>query len=197
MRALVMDFGDDENVLNIGDQFMFGPSILINPVYEYGARSREVYLPEGCKWYNVRSGKFLKGGQTITAEAPYSDIPIFIKEGAIVPCGPLMEYTTEKPADPIRLFVVMGKDGEFTLYEDENTNYNYEEGKFTLIPITYNESTGILKIGKRQGKFEGMLETRTFEVIKIMEGANKAISFGSAPDEVLTYNGDEVTVKLK
>ena len=197
MRALVMDFGNDKHVLNIGDQFMFGPSILINPVYEYGARSREVYLPEGQKWYNVLDGKFYDGGQTITADAPYSDVPIFIKEGAIVPCGPLMEYTTEKPADPIRLFVIMGKDGEFTLYEDENTNYNYEEGKFALIPISYHEAEGELKIGERQGEFEGMLETRTFEIIKIMDGEPQVMSFKAKADEVVTYDGNELTVNLK
>ncbi len=111
MRALVMDFGSDRNVLNIGDQYMFGPSLLVNPVTEYKARTRSVYLPAGTGWYNLKSGAFVQGGQTIQADAPYGDIPVFVKEGSIVPCGPEIEYTDQKPADTIRLFIYTGADG--------------------------------------------------------------------------------------
>ncbi|OGU33535.1 MAG: alpha-xylosidase [Ignavibacteria bacterium GWA2_35_9] len=197
MRALVMDFGNDKNVLSIGDQFMFGPALLVNPVTEYKARSRNVYLPDGSGWYDLKSGKYFEGGQTITADAPYSDIPIFVKEGSIISCGPDIQYTDEKPADPIRLFVYTGSDGSFTLYEDENVNYNYEKGIFSLIPFSYNEKEKTLTIEKRQGKFPGMLETRTFEIVWITKEKQSSLGFISKPDVVITYIGSQQIIKME
>ncbi len=196
MRGLVMDFGGDKNVLSIGDQFMFGPALLINPVTEYKARTRTVYLPSGTSWYDLRSGRHFKGGQTIDADAPYTDIPIFVKEGSIIPCGPDIQYATEKPADPIRLFIYTGGDGSFTLYEDENVNYNYEKGKFSVIPLNYNEKDHILTIGKRQGEFPGMLGTRTFEIVWIGDGKPTDLTFQSKPDASVTYDGSQQSIAM-
>jgi alpha-D-xyloside xylohydrolase len=195
MRALVMDFGDDRNVFSIGDQFMFGPALLINPVTEYKARSRSVYLPDGCGWYDLRTGTFYAGGQTIPAEAPYSDIPVFVKTGSIIPFGPAIQYTTEKAADPIRLFIYTGANGSFTLYEDENVNNNYEKGALSLIPLTYDEHAGTLTIGARQGRFAGMLDKRTFEVVWIDANTTKPFSFEQAPNLSVSYDGDELILK--
>lgn len=197
MRALVMDFGKDKNVLNIGDQYMFGPALLVNPVTEYKSRSRQVYLPGGNGWYDLKSGKYLKSGQTIQAEAPYTDIPLFVKTGSILPCGPEIQHTEEKPADPIRLFVYTGSDGSFTLYEDENVNYNYEKDKFAMIPLSYSEKDHALTIGKRQGEFPGMLSTRTFEIVWIGEQKATAFDFQSKPDATVTYNGTQQMVKME
>jgi len=197
MRALVMDFNDDKKVANIGDQFMFGPSLLINPVTEYKIRKRSLYLPAGNGWYDLKSGKYFSGGKTVTADAPYTDIPIYVKAGSIIPCGPEIQYSDEKPADPIRLFVYTGADGSFTLYEDENVNYNYEKGKFSTIPFTYNEKNRTLTIGNRQGEFPGMLSTRTFEIVWIGKGKPGGLDFERKADAVVTYNGTELQVKLK
>jgi len=197
MRALVMDFGNDKNVLNIGDQFMFGTAFLVNPITEYKARSRNVYLPDGTSWYEIKTGKYFEGGQTINAGAPYSDIPIFVKAGSIIPCGPEIQYTSEKPADPIRLFVYTGSDGSFSLYEDEDVNYNYEKGKFAVIPFQYKESEQTLTIGRRIGEFPGMLEARTFEIVWIGKNKPSGLDFISRPDIIVKYNGTEQTIKLK
>jgi alpha-D-xyloside xylohydrolase len=197
MRALVMDFGGDRNVLNIGDQFMFGSALLVNPVAEYKARMRSVYLPSESGWYDLRSGRYFEGGQTVQAGAPYTDMPIFVKAGSILPCGPEIQYTLEKPADPIRLFVYTGSDGTFTLYEDENVNYNYEKGKFSIIPMSYKEKDHILTIGKRQGEFPGMLERRTFEIVWIGEQKPAGLSFESKPDVSVTYDGTLQSIKMK
>jgi alpha-D-xyloside xylohydrolase len=196
MRALVMDFGNDSNVLSIGDQFMFGPALLINPITEYKARTRTVYLPAGTSWYNLKSGRFFKGGQTIQAEAPYTDIPVFVKAGSILPCGPEIQYAAEKPANPIRLFVYTGGNGSFTLYEDENVNYNYEEGKFSMIPMSYNEDDHVLTIGRREGEFPGMLDKRTLEIVWIGERKPSGLDFLSKPDVIVTYDGTEQSVKM-
>ena len=84
MRGLPMDFAADESVKNISDQYMFGPSILVNPVYEYQKRSRLVYLPNTNGWYDFYSGKFFDGGQTMSADAPYEKMPLYIREGSII-----------------------------------------------------------------------------------------------------------------
>jgi alpha-D-xyloside xylohydrolase len=197
MRALVMDFGNDKNVLNIGDQFMFGPALLVNPVIEFKARARQVYLPSGTGWYALRTGRHFDGGQTIQSDAPYSDIPIFVKEGSIIPCGPEIQYAAEKPADPIRLFVYTGADGSFALYEDENVNYNYEKGMFSIIPLSYNEKGQTLTLGKRKGDFPGMLATRTFEIVWMSNQRAAGIDFQSKSDTTVVYDGSEQSIKLK
>ncbi len=195
MRALVMDFGHDRRVLSIGDQYMFGPSLLINPVTEYRARKRQVYLPIGTRWYDLKSGRYFEGGQIIKADAPYTDIPIFVKEGSIIPFGPDIQYTTEKPADPIRLFVYTGSDAEFNLYEDENINYNYEKGAFSTIKLTYDQATKSLRIGARQGEFSGMLKKRTFEIVWVSKENPVDFNLDRDSDKSITYDGRELVVK--
>ena len=197
MRALVMDFNYDKNVFNIGDQFMFGPALLINPVTKFKARTREVYLPSGTGWYELRSGKYFEGGQTIEADAPYSDIPIFVKEGSIILCGPEIQYSNEKPADPIRLFVYTGKDASFTLYEDEGINYNYEKRVFAQISLIYNEKDKSLTIHGRQGEFPGMLGTRTFEIVWISRDKPSGLNFEKEPDTTIRYNGKMKSIKIQ
>ncbi len=197
MRALVMDFGSDRNVFNIGDQYMFGPAFLINPVTEYKVTSREVYLPAGTGWYDFKTGKYFQGGQTVEADAPYSDMPIFVKEGSIVPFGPAIQYTAEKPADPIRLIVYTGKNAALTLYEDEHINYNYEKGAFSRIPLNYNEATRTLTIGARQGEFPGMLKKRTFEIVWISPDNPVAFNLEAVPTLLVSYDEDRQVVIRK
>ena len=196
MRSLAMDFSADSKVLNIGDQFMFGPYLLINPVCEYKARSREVYLPSTCGWNDFATGKYFNGGQSVIAPAPVSDIPIFVKEGAILPVGPAIQYTTEKPADPVTLYVFEGKDGSFTLYEDENVNYNYEKGAYSLIPFNYNEAAKTLTIGDRKGSFDGMMQKRTFNIVVINKQKAGKMKLDAVPDKVVTYHGSEQKIDL-
>jgi len=196
MRALVMDFGYDKKVFNIGNQYMFGPALLINPVTEYKSRKRSVYLPAGTGWYELETGKYLEGGQKIIADAPYTDIPVYVKEGSIIPFGPEIQYSDEKPANPLILYVYTGKNGEFELYEDENVNYNYEKGKFSIIPFNYDEKTHTLTIGERQGEFPGMLEERTIHVVWVSKDKKAKLDFNIKPDKILKYDGSEKTVKM-
>ena len=196
MRGLVMDYGKDKNVLNIGDQFMFGPALLVNPVTDYKVRQRSVYLPEGSGWYDLKSGKYIESGQTIEADAPYTDIPIYVREGSILPCGPEIQYTSEKPADPIRLFVYTGADGSFEIYEDEDINYNYEKGMLTFIPLQYNESEKTLTIGKRKGEFPGMLKSRTFEIVWIAKDKPSGLDFKIKADETANYTGKQISLEM-
>jgi alpha-D-xyloside xylohydrolase len=196
MRALAMDFGNDPEVLNIGDQYMFGPALLINPVIEYRIQKRTVYLPGGAGWYELKSGEYFPGGKTISVDAPYTEIPIFVKEGSIIPFGPEIQYSTGKPADPLILYVYTGKDANFELYEDENVNYNYEKGIFSIIPFNYEEKTHTLTIGNRQGEYPGMLQERTIHIIWVSKERKAKLDFDRKPDKIIKYNGSAQSVKL-
>jgi alpha-D-xyloside xylohydrolase len=197
MRGLVMDFPKDSAVNNIGDQYLFGPSLLINPVYDYKQKSRNVYLPKGQGWYDFYTGKYYNGGQSLDASAPYERIPVFVKEGSILPFGPDLQFTSERPADTITLYVYTGANGHFSIYEDEDINYNYEKGSFSQIPITYSEATQTLSIGKRQGSFPGMLQKRTFQIVWVSKETPKALDFNQQVDAVVQYSGSPLSVPLK
>ncbi|MGH7951960.1 MAG: TIM-barrel domain-containing protein [Limisphaerales bacterium] len=194
MRPLVMDFQCDTNVFHIADEFMFGPAILVNPVIKRGATHRRVYLPAGTKWFDFWTGKNEDGGQTITADAPIETMPLFVRAGSIIPFGPSIEYAMEK-SDPIELRVYRGANGSFTLYEDEGDNYNYEHGKFSTIPIIWNEATRMLEIGKRSGKFPGMLKKRTFRIVWVSPHHGTGIQSTENADTVATYRGYALKIR--
>jgi alpha-D-xyloside xylohydrolase len=196
MRGLAMDFGTDTAVLNIGDQYMFGGALLINPVYEYKQTKRELYLPKGAGWYDLYSGKWYAGKQTITAEAPYDRMPVYVKAGSIIPFGPELQYTAEKPADTITLNVYAGADASFDLYEDEGANYNYEKGAYAIIPVKYNEAAKTITIGDRKGSFSGMLQKRTFHINLITPGKTMVLDLDAKPGAAVLYEGKKLIIKL-
>jgi len=196
MRGLTMDFSLDTKVFDIADQYMFGPSLMVNPVTEYKARSRKVYLPGAYGWYDMRTGKYYEGGEVIEADAPYDYMPVFVREGSVIPFGPEMQYASEKPADPLILYIYAGSDGTFVLYEDEGDNYNYENGAYTLIPFTWSEADNTLTVGARTGEFEGMLQNRNFRVVKVSADKAVKLDFNRPPDVTINYTGEEITVKL-
>lgn len=195
MRALVMDFTSDSNTYDINDQYMFGPSLLVNPICTYKARKRDVYLPKGTGWYDLFNGKYYQGGQIISAEAPISQIPVYVKEGAIIPVGPEIQYAEQPSDEPFTLLIYKGKDGNFEIYEDENNNYNYEKGKFSVIPLSYSEEKGELTIGTRKGEFDGLQKSRNFKVILVSK--NKPENINSSKGELVNYSGQEIKVKLQ
>ena len=197
MRALVMDFPADTNVFNIGDEYLFGPALLVNPVTTFQARNRPVYLPAAPGgWYDFWNGQWLGGGQTIDAAAPYDTIPIYVRAGSIIPTGPEIQYTGEKPADPITLHVYAGADGRFTLYEDDGLTYNYEQGAFARIPIIWDDSGRALTIGERKGTFKGMLKERTFNVVLVTRHSPAGLSVVPASVRSVKYNGKAVRIKI-
>ena len=196
MRALVMDFGTDRNVLDIKDQWMFGPSLMACPVGEYKARTRSIYLPKQTGWYDLYSGEYLAGGQHLTVEAPYERIPVYVPAGGIIPFGPEMEWTDEKPAELIQLYVYAGRDGWFTLYEDEGTNYNYEKGKCATIDIHYDDTARKITIGNRKGGFPGMLKSRRFNVVLVAKEAPKPLNMADPKGKMINYSGKEVSINL-
>jgi alpha-D-xyloside xylohydrolase len=196
LRPLVMDFRADAKARDVSDQFLFGPSFLVSPVTVYKARSRAVYLPPSAGWYDFWTGAALATGKTVEVPAPYDSMPLQVKAGAIVPTGPELQYTDEKPADPITLWVYAGADGAFTLYEDDGLSYGYEKGAFTRIPLGWNEATHTLTIGKREGAFKGMPKERTFEVVLVSKTKPVGFSFTPKADKTIHYNGAPVDLPL-
>ena len=172
---------------------MFGPALMACPVTKAGATSRSVYLPASASWTDFWTGKTYLGGQTIEAEAPVETMPLFVRAGSIVPYGPDIEYAMQS-ADPIELRVYPGANGDFTLYEDEGDNYNYEKGKRAIIPISWNEAARTLRIGNRQGNFPGMLKERTFHVVWVSPEHGAGIPVTDKPDQVVRYDGRALNV---
>ena len=179
-RALVMDFPADKAVWNRADEFLFGRELLVAPVLhaQYtpekvafdatpvdfaAARSTQVYLPKGCDWYDFATGERLKGGQTVTRETHLDSVPLFARAGAIIPLGPDVQYTGEKPWDDLEIRVYPGADGSFVLYEDEGDSFRYEQGVCSTIEFKLRGRT--LTIGARKGSFPGMLQQRRFRIV--------------------------------
>ena len=157
------------------------------PVIDWTAeRSYEVYLPAGAQWYDYHTGVRYEGGQTLNASAPLATMPLYVKAGSIIPLGPDVQYTDEKPWDNLDIIVYPGADAEFTLYEDEGDNYNYEKGIYSTITFKWNDKARTLTVGKRQGSYPGMLATRKFNV-KVVGGAEKMVA----------YNGKQQNISVK
>ena len=227
MRALVMDFGGDRKVENIGNQWMFGPALMVCPVGYYKARNRSVYFPKQCGWYDLYTGELTHprplpvregsdytqdikgvqgnyaspsqggdGGGSIVVDAPYERIPVFVREGAIIPFGPAMQWSDEKAAELINLYVYAGQDGSFQLYEDEGTNYNYERGKYATIDIRYDDAKRTVSFSQRKGQFPGMLKQRRFNIVLVTKETPKPLDLEAPAGKLVEYNGKAVSVQL-
>ncbi|WP_148211735.1 glycoside hydrolase family 31 protein [Zunongwangia profunda] len=198
MRALVMDFPKDEKVLDLNDQYMFGHSFLVAPVlksmYTEDKKEnfqqdgyRQVYLPKGTEWFDYWTGERFSGGQTIDKKAPIDILPLYVKAGSIVPVGPKVDYAEQKDWSNLQINIYPGADAEFTLYEDENDNYNYEKGAYSEIKFVWDNNKQQLTIEKRQGKFEGMLKDRSFQLhIETAETTKTT--------KKITYKGDKMVI---
>lgn len=186
MRPLFMDFPTDKNVYEIGCQYMFGKELLVAPVTEYGAKSWKVYLPAGARWINYWTGKTEEGGQTVDCAVDRATMPLYVKAGSIMPVGPDVQYSTEKSWENLLIDVYPGADGTFTLYEDENDNFNYEKGNYSLIKFSWNDASRSLEILPRDGHFKGMLKNRVFTLRA--KDSNKTVT--------VKYNGKKIGVKL-
>lgn len=166
MRPLVMDFGNDATALDVNDQYMFGSQLMVCPVYTYQARNRSVYFPAGTGWYGLYDGKYLKGGKRLQVAAPYDRMPVYVAAGSILPTGTPIENTAQ-PQNDLTVYVYAGRDGAFSLYEDENLNYNYEKGAFSKIDFTWNDATSTLTLSDRAGSFKGMQTERNLTFVLV------------------------------
>jgi alpha-D-xyloside xylohydrolase len=152
-------------------------------------------LPKGADWYDFWTGRRYAGGQTICADAPLDTMPLHVRSGSIVPTGPDITYADEQPSAPLDLRIYPGQNGSFTLYDDEGDNYNYEQGHFAMIRLSWDEATRRLTLHDRQGSYPGMPGSRTFRIV-IGDGTNNHASSESASARTVLYEGYEISIDL-
>jgi len=214
MRALMMDFAEDKKVLNIDNQYMFGKAILVAPVTQpmyirasqgvkipsedfSTIKSKEIYLPQGAGWYDFWTGEKINGGKKVSKGTPIDIIPLYVRSGSIIPLGPKVQYATEKDWDNLEIRVYPGANGSFTLYEDENDNYNYEKGVYSTITFDWDDEKRTLVIDNRKGSFPGMLRSRKFNIV--MVDKETALGNGKAAssfEKTVSYSGKKSVVKF-
>jgi alpha-D-xyloside xylohydrolase len=215
MRGLVMDFPKDKNALDINDEYMFGKSLLVNPVTNAmyvkpgvsgrdtiqaedfsTTKSKETYLPSGTDWYDFWTGEQFSGGNKVSKQTPLDVIPLYVKAGSIIPIGPSVQYAEEKKWDNLEIRIYPGANGRFVLYEDENDNYNYEKGIHSTIGFNWDDKKRVLTISDRSGSFPGMLNDRKFDLVLV--GMNKGVGEKEVnqPDKVITYIGKRLAAKF-
>jgi len=209
MRALPFDFKDDSNTYNIADQFMFGPSFLVNPITNpmyYGPgskqlkgvdKSRQVYLPAGADWYDFWTGERYQGGQDIRANAELETMPLYVKAGSIVPLGPQVQHTGEKPHAPLELRIYCGSDGEFAFYDDDGDGYAYEQGQYQLININWDDEGKRLLFSDRLGAgYAQMPESITFKVVLVAPGKGVGLEEADQTDQTVVYKGKALEIEF-
>jgi alpha-D-xyloside xylohydrolase len=196
MRGLVFDFRRDPKVYDIGDQYMFGPAMMVNPVTKAGAATRAVYLPAGNRWIDFWTGKSFEGGQTIEAAAPIERMPLFVRAGSIIPMGPEVESAMEKSSETMEIRIFPGRDGAFNLYEDEGDNYDYEKGAHSVIPMRWDGAKKVLTIGNREGEFPGMAKEQRFRFVLVREGVGVGPEVAKKADVEIEYDGKAADIAL-
>lgn len=195
MKALPFVYPNDLPLRNVSDQFLFGDSLLINPVTQPNATTRNVLLPAGTDWVDFWTGQLYRGGQTIVAAAPLDRMPILVKQGSIVPMGPVVQSTADAE-EPIEIRVYGGRDADFQLYEDSGDGYAYEHGARATIHLHWDDHRSELSIGDRSGVFPQMQSKRTFRVVLVKRGRGVGLGVDSAPDRSVQYSGHQKIISL-
>lgn len=216
MRPLVMDFATDRKAILLDNEYMFGKNILVCPVTQplytkkvegnkgvatvaniaKASSPVQVYLPKGSKWIDFWTNEMIEGGREINRECPISIMPLYIKAGSILPLGPKVQYTSEKKWNDLDICIYPGANGEFTLYEDEFDNYDYEKGVFTSIRFTWDDANRTLTISDRNGSYPGMLKNRRFNLTVMKPGKQNAETVMIKANKKVSYSGKKMSFKL-
>lgn len=196
MRGLFVDYMSDEKVLNIKDEYLFGPSLLVAPVVHPGQSSRTVYLPKGSDWYDFWTNKKFPGGSSVTASAPIETLPLYVKAGTILPKANGLKQANQK-LQSLDLFIYPGADGEFVLYDDNGTDYDYETGQFATIQFSWNDAEKTLTIGARQGGFDGMTDQINLNLIVVTGKKSTYINESAPRGKQVVYGGQKMSMELK
>ena len=198
MRAMGIAYPTDNATHELKDQFMFGRDLLVAPVLQLQATQRSVYLPKGDNWTDVWTGEQHEGGQTVQRDVNLALMPLYVRQGTIMPWGPKVQYSEQSNWDNLEIRIYPGADGQFTLYEDERDNYNYEQGQFSEIPFTWDDASQTLTIGQRQGEFSGMLTNRTFRIVLVDPSNHLGLGIQQSGrfSKDVAYSGSEVSVQI-
>lgn len=190
MRPLVMDFADDPHALDQKYEYMFGPAFLVAPVLDAGVTQARVYAPQSKGgWFNWWTGQPVASGAEATLDAPIGKIPLLVRAGSIVPFAPVQQYVGEKQDSPLELRIYPGADGQFTLYDDDGLTYRYEQGQRSKVGIAWNEKTGTLTLGARQGTYQNMNSQQQLHV-RLLRGQQWS-------EKDVTYTGRALSVRFE
>ena len=195
MQALPFVYPSNLAIRDVDDEFLFGDSLLINPVTQPNATSRSVALPAGDDWVDFWTGQVYGGGQAITVDAPLDRIPILVKEGSILPMGPVVQ-STAGVQDPVEIRIYGGKDADFLLYEDSGDGYAYEHGARSTIHFHWDQRRNTLSIGNRSGSFPGIQGKQQFHIALVRRGYGVGSSSDSGMDRSIEYVGRQMTINL-
>jgi alpha-D-xyloside xylohydrolase len=195
MKALPLVYPNDRTFREVSDQFLFGDSLLINPVVKQGVTSRGVALPSGDDWVDFWTGQRHRGGETIVADAPLDRIPIYVKAGSIVPMGPVVQ-SAATAEDPLEIRIYNGKDADFELYDDGGDGYAYEHGAKATIHIHWDDHRNTLSIADRSGTFPGMQLKRTLKIVVVKPGNGVGAEADARADRTVTYEGHQMKIDL-
>lgn len=186
MRPFVFDFPDDKEALDQQTEYMFGTSILVNPVTEAGVSEWRTYLPHhSAGWIDFWTGKKYAGAQYINVPVSIDKIPVFVKAGSILLMDSDKQFAADNTGKPLEVHIYPGMNTSFTLYEDDGDSYNYEKGVYSTITFSWNDNTRKLTIDKRNGQFEGMAKEREFRIIT------------PSSEKSVNYNGQPIQVQLQ
>jgi alpha-glucosidase (family GH31 glycosyl hydrolase) len=190
MRPLVLEFPADPHVLNLSDEYLFGREILVAPVVEEGTTERVVYLPAGV-WIDFWTDTVYTGPRSLRVSAPLDTLPLFIRQGAILPLGPEVQYSWERPWDPLTLEIYRGADRSFTLYEDDGETTRYQTGAYALTSFRVTERAGVLTftVEEAQGGFPGHRSERTYLLNIHQQPAVRGVSCDGMPVPSLNAPG--------
>ena len=183
MRALWLHYPDDPATRLLGDEYLFGRDILVAPVVEKGATSRKVYLPRG-PWYDFWTREKFAAAGEVTRKVDLDSIPLFVRAGAILPMGPVKQYTDEKVDGPLHLWVHPGADGTFSLYEDDGKSFDFRKGEFMRVAIAWNDRQRRLSMRLAPGSKMMPPAKRNMVVHVAGEPATRDVVFEGRPVDI-------------
>jgi len=181
MRALWLHYPDDPVAVARDDEYLWGRDVLVAPVFERSATSRRVYLPRGT-WYDFWTGERAEGGREIARDVDLETMPLYVRAGAILPLGPVKQYTSEKVDEPLSVTIYPGADGSFLLYEDDGKSFNYRKGDWMGIKMAWNDSRRVLSLHLAEGS--RMLPPARRQIEVKLAQATRQIVFQGRPVQV-------------
>jgi alpha-glucosidase/alpha-D-xyloside xylohydrolase len=180
MRAMWLHYPDDAQAVARADQYLWGRDILVAPVIEPGAASRQVYLPKGG-WHDFWTGEHIEGGRQIERKVDLATMPLYVRSGAVLPLGPVKQYVSQPVDQPLAIRVFPGNDGDFVMYEDDGATFAYDRGQFARIAMHWNDKTRQLKLSLVPGSRMLGPAVREIEAELATGGGKKNLRFSGAP----------------
>jgi alpha-glucosidase/alpha-D-xyloside xylohydrolase len=183
IRALWLHYPDDPKAAGRGDEYLYGRDILVAPVVEKGVSERSLYLPSG-EWYDFWTKERVEGGREITRKVDLGTMPLYVRAGAVIPMGPIKQYTAENVDAPIALWVHPGAGGSFSMYEDDGKTFDHRKGEFMRINLAWNDRQRRLSARLASGSKMIGTASRNFVVRIAGESATREFQFHGRPIEI-------------